>query len=138
MSISVSHHHHFRWLNLLMRHLAIPSGHSTPVEQPDTDDQRDGGLQANFTPAPTGQSPPHQAAEPTIDQEDAARAGTSDGRQAQGPLPLQANSAPTGQSAVEHGTLMRCKKVRLIMNPRAGHHFTRISDVLAVFSAAGW
>ncbi|TMF46188.1 MAG: hypothetical protein E6I32_11960, partial [Chloroflexi bacterium] len=33
---------------------------------------------------------------------------------------------------------MRCKKVRLIINPRAGHNFTRISEVLAVFSAAGW
>ncbi len=33
---------------------------------------------------------------------------------------------------------MRCRKVRLVINPRAGHNFTRISDVLAVFSAAGW
>src|SRR5437763_11417275 len=46
--------------------------------------------------------------------------------------------APTDRSVVEHGNLLRCKKVRLVMNPRAGHNFRRIADVLAVFSAAGW
>src|SRR5207248_1251148 len=83
-------------------------------------------------------------------------AGTRDDGQAQGPhpapphpLPLQANSAPapTGQAAARADTrdggqarrkLMRCKKVRLIINPRAGLNFTKITDVLAVFSAAGW
>ncbi|HYX48936.1 MAG TPA: acylglycerol kinase family protein, partial [Ktedonobacteraceae bacterium] len=33
---------------------------------------------------------------------------------------------------------LRCKKAYLIINPRAGHNFTRISDVLAILSAAGW
>lgn len=36
------------------------------------------------------------------------------------------------------GSLLHCKKAYLIINPRAGHNFTRISDVLAILSAAGW
>jgi diacylglycerol kinase family enzyme len=44
------------------------------------------------------------------------------------------------KSAVKYatGSLLHCKKAYLIINPRAGHNFTRISDVLAILSAAGW
>lgn len=33
---------------------------------------------------------------------------------------------------------MQCKKASLIINPRAGENLAKISDVLAVLSAAGW
>ncbi|MGZ3642567.1 MAG: diacylglycerol/lipid kinase family protein, partial [Ktedonobacteraceae bacterium] len=44
------------------------------------------------------------------------------------------------ESAVKYsiGSLLHCKKAYLIINPRAGHNFTRITDVLAILSAAGW
>jgi hypothetical protein len=42
--------------------------------------------------------------------------------------------------AIKYSTAspLRCKKAYLIINPRAGHNFTRISEVLAILSAAGW
>jgi len=44
------------------------------------------------------------------------------------------------KSAVKYsrGSPLRCKKAYLIINPRAGYNFTRISEVLAILSAAGW
>jgi YegS/Rv2252/BmrU family lipid kinase len=33
---------------------------------------------------------------------------------------------------------MRCKRAYLVINPRAGQDMTKLTDVIAVFSAAGW
>jgi len=33
---------------------------------------------------------------------------------------------------------MRCKRVCLVVNPRAGYNITHITDILAIFAAAGW
>jgi len=33
---------------------------------------------------------------------------------------------------------MKCKTAYLIVNPRSGQNFAKLSDILAVFSAAGW
>jgi diacylglycerol kinase family enzyme len=52
----------------------------------------------------------------------------------------QGKGQHSDKSAVKYstGSPLRCKKAYLIINPRAGHNFTRISDVLAILSAAGW
>ena len=36
------------------------------------------------------------------------------------------------------GSRLHCKKAFVIINPRAGHNFSKISDVLAILAAAGW
>jgi diacylglycerol kinase family enzyme len=36
------------------------------------------------------------------------------------------------------GSRLHCKKAYVIINPRAGHNFSKISDVLAILAAAGW
>src|SRR5213082_828956 len=33
---------------------------------------------------------------------------------------------------------MRCKRVCLVINPRAGHNVAKITDLIAVFAAADW
>jgi YegS/Rv2252/BmrU family lipid kinase len=33
---------------------------------------------------------------------------------------------------------MKCKTVYLVVNPRSGQNFAKLTDILAVFSAAGW
>ena len=33
---------------------------------------------------------------------------------------------------------MKCKKACLVINPRAGQNLAKLTDVIAVFSAAGW
>src|SRR2546421_9904557 len=33
---------------------------------------------------------------------------------------------------------MRCKRVCLVISPRAGHNVAKITDLIAVFAAAGW
>jgi hypothetical protein len=33
---------------------------------------------------------------------------------------------------------MKCKQAMLVLNPRAGQNLAKITDVLAVFAAAGW
>jgi diacylglycerol kinase family enzyme len=33
---------------------------------------------------------------------------------------------------------MRCRKVLLIINPRSGKNIAKLTDILAIFSAAGW
>ncbi len=33
---------------------------------------------------------------------------------------------------------MRCKRVCLVINPRAGHNVAKITELIAVFAAAGW
>ena len=52
----------------------------------------------------------------------------------------QWNGQRLDKSVVKYskGSLLHCKKAFLIINPRAGHNFTKISDVLAILSAAGW
>src|SRR5205807_7339159 len=54
--------------------------------------------------------------------------------------PVSAHEQLSGESTAEYAkrSYIRCKKTFLVINPRAGHNFTRIADVLAVLSAAGW
>src|SRR2546421_5867522 len=33
---------------------------------------------------------------------------------------------------------MRCKRVCLVISPRAGHNVAKITELIAVFAAAGW
>ena len=33
---------------------------------------------------------------------------------------------------------MKCKKACLVINPRGGQNLARLTDVMAVFAAAGW
>jgi YegS/Rv2252/BmrU family lipid kinase len=151
---TISSHHHFRWLNLLTRHLATFAGNSAPAELPDTDGQSRatdlGPATATVAQGSTSVQveAPAQAVAPTMNQVEAAdpatKTSSAETQAAHVRLTrdthLSAQEQYSGQSGVEHGqrNRMRCKKVRLVINPRAGHNFTRISDVLAVFSAAGW
>ncbi len=72
---TVSSHHHFRWLNLLVRHLAAPDGNSALVEQPGAHGQS----KPNAGAAQAGQGP-------AIVQVEAADLAT-------GPAPADAQAA---------------------------------------------
>src|SRR2546421_4468177 len=146
---TISSQHHFRWLNLLTRHLAASAGNSAPVEQPGTNGQSksyEGPALAQAAQASTivQLEAPGQPVGPTMIQVEAAEVATktsSAETQAAHEVPtrdthMSAQERSPGRSAVRNR--MRCKKVRLVINPRAGHNFTRISEVLAVFSAAAW
>lgn len=149
---TISSQHHFRWLNLLMRHLATSGANSTPEEQAGTDGQSKPGTdsalsQSARTPTLVQGEAPQKAAVPTMVQEEATELAAGSAladvqaahqeRQTSG-TSLSAQDRYPGRSAIRTRMRRKKKKVRLIINPRAGHNFTRISDVLAVFSAAGW
>jgi YegS/Rv2252/BmrU family lipid kinase len=151
-------HHALNRLNRLIttflaqiRHVPDPVENpvSTAVKESDTYDQ--GNTSTNSTlpqvaPEPTVAPEPaieqaaltHQTLGPVLtpaptEHDDGQITNTSGSEQElQGQL--------KGESAVEYSkrNLLRCKKAYLIINPRAGHNFTRIADVLAVLSAAGW
>src|SRR6266480_4539033 len=81
---------------------------------------------------------PHQTLEPTLSLVPTAQ---NDGRTKDTFVSVQRwQGQLSDKSAGKYakGSILRCKKALLIINPRAGHNFTRISDVLAVLSAAGW
>jgi YegS/Rv2252/BmrU family lipid kinase len=156
--VTTSSHHTFHRLNRLittflaqMRHVPEPveTPVSTAVKESDTYDQSNTSATSTLTqvaPEPTGAPEPateqaaltHQTLEPVLtpaptEHDDGHITNTTGSEhELQGQL--------SGESALESSkkSLLRCKKAYLIINPRAGHNFTRIADVLAVLSAAGW
>src|SRR5947199_2792191 len=146
---TISSHQHFRWLNLLTRHLATSAGNSAPVAQAGANGQSkpyEAPALAQAAQASTiaQLEAPGQPVGPTMIQVEAAELATKTSS-AETQVAHEALTKDTHMSVQERSpgrsvvrNRMRCKKVRLIINPRAGHNFTRISEVLAVFSAAGW
>jgi YegS/Rv2252/BmrU family lipid kinase len=126
-----------------MRHIPVPPENPESVEQSGTHDQSNASTGSTLTqvaPEPTiNQSAlSHQAVEPApssvpAEYDDGHIEDTSvSERKWQEQL--------SGESAIDSSkrSALRCKKAYLIINPRAGHNFTRVADVLAVLSAAGW
>jgi hypothetical protein len=126
-----------------MRHRPDPDENTASVKESDTHDQSNDRTDSTLTQV---------AAEPTIKQAALTH-------QTLEPALLPVTTAPndgrtkdtfgseqelqgqrSDKSAVKYvkGSVLRCKKAYLIINPRAGHNLTRIADVLAVLSAAGW
>src|SRR5437588_2301878 len=146
---TISSHQHFRWLNLLTRHLATSAGNSTPVAQAGANGQSkpyEAPALAQAAQASTivQLEAPGQPVGPTMIQVEAAELATKTSS-AETQVAHEALTKDTHMSVQERSpgrsvvrNRMRCKKVRLVINSRAGHNFTRISEVLAVFSAAGW
>ncbi len=81
---------------------------------------------------------PHQTLEPALSfqpvEHDDGRSNPAFVREQE----LQEQFSDKSAGKYSTGSPLRCKKAYLIINPRAGHNFTRISDVLAILSAAGW
>src|SRR6266487_4875505 len=151
MVATPSHHTFHRLSRLLTTFLAQMRPVSDPVEnpeavsskQPDTNDRSAANTDSTLPqvasePNIEQAALPHQTLEPALPLVPTAH---NNGRtkdtfvseqQWQGQL--------SDKSAVKYstGSPLRCKKAYLIINPRAGHNFTRISDVLAILSAAGW
>ena len=150
--LATTSHHTLHRLNRLittflaqMRHLPVP------VEDPASEAVKESGIHDQSN-ASTDSTLTHVAPEPTIEQtslthqtlepalyptliehdDDLTKNTTVHKQELQGHL--------SDKSAVEYSerSLLRCKKAYLIINPRAGHNFSRISDVLAVLSAADW
>jgi YegS/Rv2252/BmrU family lipid kinase len=143
-------HHTLHRLNRLitaflaqMRHVPAPVENPVSVKQPGAYDQSNAGTDTTLTQV---------ASEPTIDQAALVHQALEP---ALSPVPAQYDDERTkethvsgqerqerlsGESAAEYAKRnhIRCKKAYLVINPRAGHNFTRIADVLAVLSAAGW
>ena len=136
-------HHTFHRLNRLIttflaqvRQVPAPVENPVSAQQPDTDDQ------SNTTTDSTQVAP-----EPTIDQAALVHqpiepsSGTTerdDGDTKNTFVSVQEQFS--GASAAEYAerSRIRGKKAFLVINARAGHNVTRIADVLAVLSAAGW
>src|SRR6476619_1737521 len=53
-------------------------------------------------------------------------------------LPGACRTGPTHDGGERTGYAMKAKSALLIINPRRGKNVARLSDVLAVLSAAGW
>ena len=150
--LDTSSHHTLHRLNRLittflaqMRHRPDPDENTAfeSVKESDTHDQSNASTDSTLIQVatePTIEQTPltHQTLEPAlystlIEHDDDLTINTTVHKQElQGQL--------LDKSAVEYSerSLLRCKKAHLIINPRAGHNFTRISDVLALLSAAGW
>src|SRR6266567_1085072 len=151
MVVTPSHHTFHRLSRLLttflaqMRHVSDPdeSLEAVSSKQPGTNDR---------SAANTDSTLPQVASEPTIEQ---ATLPHQTFEPALSPVPVEYEDGHSNttfvseqkrqgqlsdKSAVKYskGSVLHCKKAYLIINPRAGHNFTRISDVLAVLSAAGW
>lgn len=126
-----------------MRHVPAPAENPVSVKQSGTYDQSNASTDSTLT---------HVEPEPTIDR---AALPQQDLEPALSSVPVEYVDGGTkdtsvsaqepqeqfsGESAAEYAkrSHLRCKKAFLIINPRAGHNFTRIADVLAVLSAAGW
>src|SRR6266568_199789 len=81
---------------------------------------------------------PHQTLEPALSfqpvEHDDGRSNPAFVREQE----LQEQFSDESAGKYSTGSPLRCKKAYLIINPRAGHNFTRVADVLAVLSAAGW
>jgi hypothetical protein len=145
-------HHTFHRLNRLittflaqMLHAPVNAEETEPVsvKQPGTYDQSSTITDSTLTQVAPKQTIdqdalPHQTLEPalsSIPAEYIAGRTKNTNISAQEQLKLLSD-----KSAAEYAKerILRCKKAYLVINPRAGHNFTRIADVLAVLSAAGW
>ena len=145
-------HHALHRLNRLittflaqMRHVHDPVENpvSVAVKEPDTHDQN--SASTDSIPAQVALEPPveqvalpHQTFEPVLSavpiEHDNGRTKITSASEQEWQRQLS-NASATEYAKRSH---LRCKKAYLIINPRAGHNFTRIADVLAVLSAAGW
>ena len=139
-------HHTFHRLNRLittflaqMRHVPAPVENPVPMKQPGTDDQSNATTDSTQVAAELTidqAALPHQA--PALSSVPAER---DDGRTKDAFVGAKAQQEQlSGASTAEYAKRNRipCKKAFLVINPRAGHNVTRIADVLAVLSAAGW
>ncbi len=145
-------HHTFHRLNRLITTFLAQMWHvHDPVENPvsvavkesDTHDQSDASTNSTltqFSPEPTIERAAltHQTLEPALspvptEHDDERTEVTSVSKQE-----WYAQLSDESAAVYAKRSLLRCKKAYLIINPRAGHNFTRIADVLAVLSAAGW
>ncbi len=145
-------HHTFHRLNRLITTFLAQMWHvHDPVENPvsvavkesDTHDQSDASTNSTltqFAPEPTIERAAltHQTLEPALSpvptEHDDERTEVTSVSKQEGHAQLSDESA----AVYSKRSLLRCKKAYLIINPRAGHNFTRIADVLAILSAAGW
>jgi len=123
-----------------MRHVPAPAENPVSVKQSGTYDQSNTStdstlIQVEQEPAIDRAALPQQDLEPAVST---VPAEYDDGHVKD--TPVSAHEQLPGESAAEYAkrSLIRCKKTFLVINPRAGHNFTRIADVLAVLSAAGW
>ena len=119
---TISSQHHFRWLNLLMRHLATSAANAAPGEQAGTDDQSkpdtDSALpQSASMPTIVQLEAPQKAAAPTMGQEEATELATGSvlaviqtahQERQTGGTSLRAQDRYPGRSAIRKRT--RCKR----------------------------
>src|SRR6266568_6096591 len=150
--LDTSSHHTLHRLNRLittflaqMRHRPDPDENTAfeSIKESDTHDQSNASTDSTLTqvaPEPTIEQTPltHQTLEPAlystlIEHDDDLTINTTVHKQE-----LQGQLLDKSAGKYSTGSPLRCKKAYLIINPRAGHNFTRISDVLAILSAAGW
>jgi len=145
-------HHTFHRLNRLittflaqMRHVSKHDDNpvSEPTKPSDVHDQNDAAMDDTRTqvaPDPAIEQPPlpHQPMEselsPVPTEHDDGHTNNTFGQQQEQQEQLSDKSAAKYAKV----SVLRGKKAYVIINPRAGHNFTRIADVLAVLSAAGW
>jgi diacylglycerol kinase family enzyme len=151
MAVASSHHTFHRLSRLLTTFLAQMWPTYDPVEDPGvvlsrksgTNDQSAANTDSTVHQVVAESSMeqvaiPHQDVEPALSS---APIEQDDGRS---PKTFVSEQQPNGQrsdkSAEKYstGSLLYCKKAYLIINPRSGHNFIRISEVLAILSAAGW
>ncbi len=142
MVATPSHHTFHRLSRLLMTFLAQMRPVSDPVENPEAVSSKQLDTNGRNTPN-TGTILPQGAPESTIEQNahsfqpveyDNRRSNPAFGREQE----LQEQFSDKSAAKYSAASPLRCKKAYLIINPRAGHNFTRIADVIAVLSAAYW
>ncbi|HEY6287427.1 MAG TPA: diacylglycerol kinase family protein [Ktedonobacteraceae bacterium] len=150
--VATTPHHTLHRLNRLittflaqMRLLPVPVEDSSSVsmKQSGIHDQSNASTDSTLTqvaPEPTIEQTPltDQTLEPAlyptlIERDDDLTKNTTVHKQE-----LQGQLLDKSTVKYSTGSPLRCKKAYLIINPRAGHNFTRIAEVLAILSAAGW
>src|SRR3989440_1215803 len=127
-----------------MRPVTDPDGNtvSESVKESDTHDLSKARTDSPLTQVAADSAEqtalPHQTLEPALSfqpvEHDDGRSNPAFVREQE----LQEQFSDKSAGKYSTGSPLRCKKAYLIINPRAGHNFTRISDVLAILSAAGW
>ena len=149
--LATSSHHTLHRLNRLittfleqMRYRPDSDGNtvSESVKESDTHDlskaRTDSPLTQVVADSAEQTALPHQTLEPALSfqpvEHDDGRSNPAFVREQE----LQEQFSDKSAGKYSTGSPLRCKKAYLIINPRAGHNFTRISDVLAILSAAGW
>src|SRR6266496_6495089 len=149
--LATSSHHTLHRLNRLittfleqMRYRPDSDGNtvSESVKESDTHDlskaRTDSPLTQVVADSAEQAALPHQTLEPALSfqpvEHDDGRSNPAFVREQE----LQEQFSDKSAGKYSTGSPLRCKKAYLIINPRAGHNFTRISDVLAILSAAGW